>query len=108
VYAPCVPALTDELVDACRSCSLILMDGTFFSDDELATFGRPRSARDLGHMPVGGPDGSLARLEPEIRSRVVYTHLNNTNPLLAEQSAASDLVRRAGAAVTVDGAEYEL
>ncbi len=108
VYAPCVPALTDELVDACRSSSLILMDGTFFSDDELATFGRPRTARDLGHLPVGGPDGSLAQLRPEIRSRVVYTHLNNTNPLLAEHSAASDLVRRAGAAVTVDGAEYEL
>jgi pyrroloquinoline quinone biosynthesis protein B len=108
MYAPCVPALTDELVDACRSCSLILLDGTFFSDDELATFGRPRTARDLGHLPVGGPDGSLALLEPEIRSRVAYTHLNNTNPLLSEQSAASDLVRRAGAAVTVDGAEYEL
>ena len=108
VYAPCVPALTDELVNACRSCSLVLMDGSFFSDDELVAFGSSRTARDLGHLPVGGPEGSLSQLEPEIRSRVVYTHLNNTNPLLCEQSAASELVRRAGAAVTVDGAEYTL
>jgi pyrroloquinoline quinone biosynthesis protein B len=108
LYAPCVPALSGELLDACRSSSLILMDGTFFSDDELATLGRPRTARHLGHLPVGGPDGSLTQLEPEIRSKIVYTHLNNTNPLLAEQSAASELVRRAGAAVAADGTEYEL
>jgi pyrroloquinoline quinone biosynthesis protein B len=108
LYAPCVPELTGELLDACRSCSLILLDGTFFSDDELVKSGGHRTARRLGHLPVDGPEGSLARLEPEIRSKVVYTHLNNTNPLLDEGSAASDRVRRAGAAVAADGAEYEL
>ncbi len=108
VYAPCVPALTDELLDACRACSLVLLDGTFFSDDELVVAGRSRTARELGHLPVGGPDGSLAQLGPQVRAKVVYTHLNNTNPLLASNSAASELVRRAGAAVAADGAEYEL
>jgi pyrroloquinoline quinone biosynthesis protein B len=57
---------------------------------------------------VGGTGGSLAQLEPAIRARVVYTHLNNTNPLLARNSAASEQVRNAGAAVAIDGAEYEL
>jgi pyrroloquinoline quinone biosynthesis protein B len=108
LYAPCVPALTSELLDACRSSSLLLMDGTFFSDDELVRLGSQRTARQLGHLPVGGPGGSLAQLEPEVRARVVYTHLNNTNPLLAEQSTASEQVRGAGAAIAVDGAEYEL
>jgi pyrroloquinoline quinone biosynthesis protein B len=108
VYAPCVPALTDGLLDACRASSLILFDGTFFSDDELVRSGKPRTARQLGHLPVGGPDGSLARLEPTILAKVVYTHLNNTNPLLAEGSAASEQVRCAGAAVAADGIEYEL
>jgi pyrroloquinoline quinone biosynthesis protein B len=108
LYAPCVPVLTDALLDACRACSLVLLDGTFFSDDELGMSGRPRSARQLGHLPVGGPDGSITLLEPVIRAKVVYTHVNNTNPLLAEHSAASEQVRRAGASVAVDGAEYEL
>lgn len=108
VYAPCVPALTGTLLDACRAASLIFLDGTFFSDDELVRSGKPRTARQLGHLPVGGPDGSLAQLEPAIRARVVYTHLNNTNPLLAGNSAASEQVRNAGAAVAVDGAEYEV
>ena len=108
VYAPCVPALTYALLDACRASSLILLDGTFFSDDELVMSGKPRSARQLGHLPVGGPDGSLAQLEPAIRSKVVFTHLNNTNPMLAENSAAYKAVRSAGAAVAVDGTEYEL
>jgi pyrroloquinoline quinone biosynthesis protein B len=108
VYAPCVPALTGALLEACRASSLILLDGTFYSDDELVMSGTPRSARQLGHLPVGGPDGSLAQLEPAIRAKLVYTHLNNTNPLLAEHSAASEQVRRAGAAVAADGLEYEL
>jgi pyrroloquinoline quinone biosynthesis protein B len=108
VYAPCVPALTGALLDACRECSLVLLDGTFFSDDELVRSGKPRTARQLGHLPVGGPDGSLTQLEPVIRARVVYTHLNNTNPLLAGNSAASEQVRNAGAAVAIDGAEYEV
>jgi pyrroloquinoline quinone biosynthesis protein B len=108
VYAPCVPALTGALLEECRGCSLIFLDGTFFSDDELVLSGGSRSARQLGHLPVGGPDGSLAQLEPAIRAKVVYTHLNNTNPLLADHSAASEQVRRARAAVAVDGAEYEL
>ena len=108
IYAPCVPVLNDALLDACQACSLVLLDGTFFSDDELAMSGRPRSARQLGHLPVGGPDGSLAQLQPATRAKVVYTHLNNTNPLLAEHSPASEYVRRAGAAVAFDGAEYEL
>jgi pyrroloquinoline quinone biosynthesis protein B len=108
VYAPCVPALTGALLDACLASSLILLDGTFFSDDELVMSGKPRTARQLGHLPVGGPDGSLAQLEETTRAKVVYTHVNNTNPLLAEDSAASEQVRRAGAAVAIDGAEYEL
>jgi pyrroloquinoline quinone biosynthesis protein B len=108
VYAPCVPALTGALLDACLVSSLILLDGTFFSDDELVMSGKPRTARQLGHLPVGGPDGSLAQLEPATRAKVVYTHVNNTNPLLAEDSAASQQVRRAGAAVAIDGTEYEL
>jgi pyrroloquinoline quinone biosynthesis protein B len=108
VYAPCVPALTGALLDACRTATLILLDGTFFSDDELVMSGKPRTARQLGHLPVGGPDGSLAQLEPAVRAKVVYTHLNNTNPLLDEHSGASRQMRRAGAAVATDGAEYEL
>jgi pyrroloquinoline quinone biosynthesis protein B len=55
IYAPCVPILNDALLDACRACSLVLLDGTFFSDDELANSSRPRSARQLGHLPVSGP-----------------------------------------------------
>jgi pyrroloquinoline quinone biosynthesis protein B len=108
VYAPCVPALTEPLLRAFREASLILLDGTFFSDDELIKVGRRRSALELGHLPVGGPEGSLARLEPTILPNVVYTHLNNTNPLLAAHSTPAEQVRRAGAAVATDGADYEL
>jgi pyrroloquinoline quinone biosynthesis protein B len=108
LYAPCVPALTGALLDAIRDSSLVLLDGTFFSDDELVRVGGVRSARQLGHLPVGGLDGSLAQLDPAIRAKIVYIHLNNSNPLLDDHSAAAAQVRRAGATVAVDGAEYKV
>ncbi len=40
----------------------LLFDGTFWSDDELVALGLGRArARDMAHVPVGGPEGSLAR-----------------------------------------------
>jgi pyrroloquinoline quinone biosynthesis protein B len=108
VYMPVLPAISQGLLDVFRSASLVLLDGTLFAEDELEGLPNPRTARRLGHLPVGGPDGSLARLEPRTRSRVVYTHLNNTNPLLSDGSAACEELRRSGAAVAADGATYEL
>jgi pyrroloquinoline quinone biosynthesis protein B len=108
VYLPVLPVLTDELAGVLQSASLILLDGTFFSEMELTEVQGNRTARQLGHLPIDDPDGSLARLDPKIRSRVVYTHLNNTNPLLDPKSSASRKLGRTGAAVAADGQTYEL
>jgi pyrroloquinoline quinone biosynthesis protein B len=108
VYLPVLPLLTDDLCEVLQSASLVLLDGTFFSETELAGTPGNRTARQLGHLPVGGPGGSLARLDQKTRARVVYTHLNNTNPLLADESAATAELHEAGAALAADGAAYEL
>ena len=89
-------------------CVAHLAGWRLLSETELTDVRGDRTARQLGHLPVGGSDGSLARLDPKVRSRVVYTHLNNTNPLLDRKSAASRKLGRAGAAVAADGQIYEL
>ncbi len=87
----------------------ILFDGTFWSGDELIAQGLgTASARDMAHVPVGGADGSLARLERAAGVRRIYTHINNTNPVLREGSPERLEVERAGCEVAFDGMDISL
>jgi pyrroloquinoline quinone biosynthesis protein B len=85
----------------------LLFDGTFWSDDELPALGiSDRSARSMDHLPVSGPGGSLAQLANLSRPRKVYTHINNTNPMLLEVSPERSTVERAGLEVGSDGMSF--
>jgi pyrroloquinoline quinone biosynthesis protein B len=87
----------------------VLVDGTFWRDDELARLGiSARSARDMGHVPLSGPGGSLAALAGLERPRTALVHINNTNPILLEDSPERDEVLRAGVEVAYDGLEVQL
>ena len=69
------------------SADLVLFDGTFWTDDELIRLGiGERTAREMDHLPVSGADGSLARLGTLPARQRVYTHINNTNPMLLEDA----------------------
>ncbi|WP_372349312.1 pyrroloquinoline quinone biosynthesis protein PqqB [Streptomyces sp. KL116D] len=107
LYAPCLAVWPDGFDDLLASASCALLDGTFFSADELGSAVRTADAGQplMGHLPVDGPGGSLTRLARHRRPRRIYTHLNNTNPLLDPGSAATETMRGAGAEVLPDGAE---
>ena len=95
----------------CRlaASDLVLVDGTFWRDDELAQLGiSGRSARDMGHLPLSGPGGTLEALERLERPRKALVHINNTNPVLLEDSPEREQVTRAGVEVAYDGLEVEL
>jgi pyrroloquinoline quinone biosynthesis protein B len=96
----------DALVDGAEA---IFFDGTFWSDDELVVQGLGQArARDMAHVPVGGTDGSLARLA-HLRARYrVYTHVNNSNPMLRDPSPERAAVEASGWRVAVDGMEIVL
>jgi pyrroloquinoline quinone biosynthesis protein B len=90
-------------------CDLLLLDGTFWSEDELQRHAAgARSAAEMGHLPVGGSVGSLSSIGSLKARRVIYVHVNNTNPMLNEDSAEHAAVRAAGAEVGYDGLEIEL
>lgn len=110
VYAPCVGAWSEELDELCAEADCVLLDGTFFAADETGTAVRSGSAEQeaMGHLPVTGPEGSLAALARHPGARRVYTHLNNTNPLLDPASAARARAAEEGVEVLPDGAELLL
>jgi pyrroloquinoline quinone biosynthesis protein B len=87
----------------------VLFDGTFFRDDELIALGLGTSrARDMAHLTIGGPEGSLAQLKDLRALHKVYTHINNTNPILDRESAERRAVDAAGWVVATDGLEMTL
>src|SRR5258708_720735 len=81
-YVPAAGAADDAVRRVATGADLLLFDGTFWSDHELRTAGVDApTAREMGHLPVGGPGGSLELLASLGAKRTVLVHLNNTNPL---------------------------
>ncbi|MEV6903216.1 pyrroloquinoline quinone biosynthesis protein PqqB [Amycolatopsis sp. NPDC051372] len=109
VYLPGMQALTPELCAEIAGCECLLIDGTCWRDDELVRLGLAgKTSREMGHLPVDGPDGTLARLPSLNVGRVIFVHMNNTNPILLEDTAERHLVEAAGMEVAVDGLEVEV
>lgn len=113
VFLPSVSALDDAALKHIDRAHLVLVDGTFWIDDEMSQHGRgTATARSMGHLPVSGADGSLRVLGrpagTQTGTQVVYTHLNNTNPMLFEDGPERAFLTIAGANIAEDGAQYEL
>jgi pyrroloquinoline quinone biosynthesis protein B len=108
-YVPGLARLDDGVLARFAASDLVLVDGTFWRDDELARLGiSERSAHDMGHVPLSGPGGTLETLAGLERPRKALVHINNTNPILLEDSPERDEVVRAGVEVAYDGLEVEL
>ena len=108
-YVPGLATLDESVIARFAESDLVLVDGTFWHDDDLTQMGiSDRSARDMGHTPLAGPGGTLDALAGLERPRKVLVHINNTNPILFEDSAERDEVVRAGVEVAYDGLEIEL
>jgi pyrroloquinoline quinone biosynthesis protein B len=108
-FFPQLPELTEELKSLFAQLDCLLLDGTFWSDDELIQLQGPgQSAREMGHIPVGGEDGTLQRLSNISTPRKMYIHINNTNPMLNEAGPEYKAVRDAGWELTEDGCNFTL
>jgi pyrroloquinoline quinone biosynthesis protein B len=108
-YVPGLARLDDDVLARFEASDLVLVDGTFWREDELAVLGiSERRAADMGHVPLSGPGGTLEALAGLRRPRKVLVHINNTNPILLEDSPERDAVVRAGVEVAYDGLEVHL
>jgi pyrroloquinoline quinone biosynthesis protein B len=108
-YVPGLARLDEAVLARFAASDLVLVDGTFWREDELPRLGiSERSARDMGHVPLSGPAGTLDPLARLSRPRVALLHINNTNPILLEDSPERAAVLEAGIEVAYDGLEIEL
>jgi pyrroloquinoline quinone biosynthesis protein B len=108
VYAPTVPRWDDAFAAQVADADCVFCDGTFHTDDEMSRRGTgSRPGLSMGHMPVDGPEGSARRLA-ELPGRKIYVHVNNTNPILDEDSAERRRLAGLGIEVGYAGLEVEL
>jgi pyrroloquinoline quinone biosynthesis protein B len=108
VFVPGAAAVTPALRERLARADVVLFDGTLFSDDEMIASGTgTKTGRRMGHMPIGGADGSLTALEG-LGKRRIYIHINNTNPVLVDGSPERARVEAAGWEVAADGLEIRL
>jgi pyrroloquinoline quinone biosynthesis protein B len=108
-YAPGLPGGSEEWKDWARSSDLCLLDGTFWAENELISAGvGSKTASEIGHVPLSGPGGLLEEFDSAKRGRRVLIHINNTNPILDEESAEHREVRDAGWEIAYDGMEFQL
>lgn len=110
VYAPGLGELSEALWGALQEAACVLVDGTFWSDEEMIRLGVSRKrAREIGHLPQSGAGGMLEwldRLAPATRK--ILIHINNTNPILDEDSPERAELARRGVEVAHDGLEIAL
>jgi pyrroloquinoline quinone biosynthesis protein B len=107
-YIPGCAAMSPELVRRLRGAELVLFDGTLWSDDEMIRAGiGSKTGRRMGHMSLSGAEGTLAAFAELGVRRKLLVHINNSNPVLLDDSPERAAVEAAGWAVAWDGMELE-
>jgi pyrroloquinoline quinone biosynthesis protein B len=108
-YCPCAARVDSSVRAALTGAGAAFFDGTFWTSDELVQAGLgTRRAEEMAHAPVGGAEGSLARLDGLAADRRILTHLNNSNPLLREDGPERALAAERGWGIAYDGLELVL
>lgn len=108
-YVPGCAAMTPDLAARLRGAALVLFDGTLWADDEMIVAGLgPKTGARMGHMSVSGPAGTLAAFEDLGVQRRILVHINNSNPILLDDSPERAQVEAAGWEVAFDGMELTL
>ena len=108
-YAPGLGKLEPHLEPFLKNADCLLVDGTCWTDDELIRFGiSKQSSRDMGHLPQSGEGGMISVLKPLTKPRKILIHINNTNPILNEDSRERAELAANGIEVAYDGMEIDL
>jgi pyrroloquinoline quinone biosynthesis protein B len=106
---PAVQQLNTAVRSQLQDCDCLLIDGTCWDDDELVRLGiGNKTARAMGHLPISGQGGSLEQLAALNIDRKLYIHINNTNPVLIEDSPQRQAVEDHLIEVGFDGMEMEI
>ncbi|MEH7225450.1 pyrroloquinoline quinone biosynthesis protein PqqB [Bacillus sp. JJ1566] len=108
-YFPTLDTMTPEIESALHKADILLVDGTFWSEDELVSLGATkRNARDMGHLPISGPSGIIEKLASFSAERKILIHINNSNPILKKGSKEAEFLKQNGIEIAYEGMELEV
>ncbi|WP_312041629.1 pyrroloquinoline quinone biosynthesis protein PqqB [Erwinia sp.] len=109
MYAPGLGEPDSELLGWLQKADCLLIDGTLWQDNELATTGVGRNTgKDMGHLALAEEQGLIALLASLPAERKILIHINNTNPILDEESAERQALTQHGIEVSWDGMRIDL
>ena len=101
--------MTDALAARLQGADVVLFDGTLWRDDEMLRAGvGSKTGLRMGHMSISGPLGTLAAFKTIDVRRKILVHINNSNPILLDDSPERAAVEAAGWEVAYDGMEIQL
>lgn len=108
-YFPTLADITPAIEDALWRADILMVDGTFWSEDELVKVGATeRGANKMGHMPIGGEAGTAERLKTFPAERKIFIHINNSNPILRKDAEERHTLEQLGFEIAYDGMELEV
>lgn len=108
-YIPGCAEIDETLAKRLKGASVVFFDGTLFTDHEMIEQGLlDKTGARMGHISMSGPSGSIAAFSQLGVGRLIYVHINNSNPALDENSAARKSIEGAGWEVGYDGLEVRL
>lgn len=108
-YAPGLGEIEPHLPPLMAQADCIMVDGTFWTDTEMIDLGlMDKTSRDIGHIPQSGKGGMMEVLAAYPQARRVLIHINNTNPILNEESPQRRELEASGIEVSYDGMDIYL
>ena len=108
-YAPGLGAISPPILAALQTADVVLVDGTFWTENEMITLGlSKKSATEMGHLPQSGAGGMIEVLDALPAARKILIHINNSNPILREDSPERATLADHGIEIAFDGMEIEI
>lgn len=105
-FIPGCARFTPELADRLRGAPLVFFDSTLWTDDEMIREGSgAKTGQRMGHISLSGPEGTIAAFRDLNVRRKIMLHINNSNPVLLDDSPEHAAALKAGWEIAHDGME---
>ncbi|SHE60473.1 pyrroloquinoline quinone biosynthesis protein PqqB [Acidocella aminolytica] len=109
LFIPGCAHVTPEILERAKNAEIVFFDGTLWQDREMIDAGlSQKTGARMGHISVSGECGTIAAFSALMRTRKIFIHINNTNPILCDDSEEAKKVRDSGWDVAYDGMEVTL
>ena len=108
-YAPGLGIIESHVKDYMENVDCILVDGTMWTNDEMSHEGiSDKLASEMGHLDQSSKGGIMEAMNSLAKPRKILIHINNTNPILDENSVERAILNTANIEVSYDGMDIHL